>query len=113
MAIKYYFVPEKRQTIAVLPNTKWDVYNKIDKIMRDTGFHFDPMAPNEYKKYLMPDAFKAVVTCDERDVYDVEEGKREAKKKLMKNYHRSIDKRIARFNNSLVKLAASITEEKT
>ena len=106
MAIKYYTIPEKKQTIAVLPNTKWDVYNKIDKMMRETGFHFSPWGPSEYKQYLMPDNFRAVVTCDERDEYDVEEGKRQAKAKLMKNYHHSVDKRLAKFKASVAGLAA-------
>ena len=106
MAIKYYIIPEKKQTIAVLPNTKWDVYNKIDKMMEETGFQFSPHGPNAYKQYMLPDNFRAVVTCDERDEYDVEEGKRQAKKKLMKNYHRSVDKRLAKFKESVADLAA-------
>lgn len=106
MAIKYYTIPEKKQTIAVLPNTKWDVYNKIDKMMAETGFRFTPNGSNAFKQYMLPDNFKAIVTCDERDEYDVEEGKRQAKKKLMKNYHRSVDKRLAKFKADVAEFAA-------
>lgn len=101
MAIKYYIVPEKKQTIAVLPNTKWDAINKIDKMMAETGFYIRMLGG----RYIMPDSFRAVVTCDERDVYDVEEGKRQAKKKLMKNYHRSVDKRLAKFRADVAEFA--------
>ena len=99
MAIKYYSIPEKRQTIAVLSNTKWDAYNKINKTLRDTNFCF---APN--KKYMMPDEFKVVLNCDERDTYDIEKGKEIAKKKLMKNYRKSLNKRLKMFKVSLLNL---------
>ena len=99
MAIKYYSIPEKRQTIAVLSNTKWDAYNKIQKTLRDTDFCFAPS-----KKYMMPDEFKVILNCDERDTYDVEKGKKIAKDKLMKNYRKSLNKRLKMFNASMVAL---------
>lgn len=101
MAIKYYSIPEKRQTIAVLSNTKWDAYNKIDKIMADTGFLFSACCPNSRDKYIMPDTFKVVVTCDPRDEFDIEVGKQVAKKKLMRNYYKSLDKRLGMFKKSV------------
>lgn len=108
MAIKYYSIPEKRQVIAVMPNTQYDAYNKIDKIMRETNFSFMPCGTNEYNKYLMPDNFKVVLTCDERDVYDEEEGKKIAKQKLMRNYRKSINKRLAKFKKEFAQLAAVV-----
>ena len=108
MAIKYYPIPEKRQVVAVMSNTQYDAYNKIDKMMRETGFCFTPNGHNECKKYMMPDAFKVTLTCDERDVYDIEEGKKFAKKKLMRNYRKSLNKRIAAFKETFDKFVVAV-----
>lgn len=108
MAIKYYPIPEKRQVVAVLSNTQYDAYNKIDKMMKETGFCFAPHGSREYNKYMMPDTFKVTLTCDERDVYDVEEGKKIAKKKLMRNYRKSLNKRIATFKKSFDRLVDTV-----
>ena len=108
MAIKYYPIPEKRQVVAVMSNTQYDAYNKIDKIMRGTGFCFSPCGSNEYGKYLMPDTFKVVLTCDERDTYDVEEGKKIAKKKLMRNYRKSMNKRVTAFKKTFDAMATIV-----
>ena len=94
MAIKYYTNLEKRQTIAVLSGTKWDAVNRINKLMDDTGLF---VRWSTLSKYYMPDTFKVVVTCDERDEFDVEVGKQVAKRKLMRNYYKSLDKRLAKF----------------
>lgn len=108
MAIKYYPIPEKKQTIAVLEGTAYDVYNKIDKIRNQAGFNFFPTSSSGYEKYLLPDTFKVVVTCDPRDTYDPEVGKKEAKKKLMRNYYRAVDKRMNAFVNDVTLFAAMV-----
>lgn len=108
MAIKFYPIPEKRQVVAVLSNTQYDAYNKIDKMMKETGFCFAPHGAKKYKKYMMPDTFKVVLTCDERDVYDINEGEKLAKKKLMRNYHKSFNKRIALFKKSFENLVNTV-----
>lgn len=108
MAIKYYPIPEKRQMVAVLSDCKWDAFNKIDKIMRETGFCFSPNGAKEYNMYLMPDTFRVVLNCDERDEYTIKEGQERAKEKLMKNYHRSMNKRLNRFKKNFDKLAKAI-----
>lgn len=96
MAVKYYTNPDKRQTIAVLSGTKYDAVNRIEKSMNSCDPEF--IIPGSiYLKCLMPDKYKVVVTCDERDVYDEETGKKIAKDKLMRNYYKSVDKRIAMF----------------
>ena len=90
--IKYFVNKEKRQVIAVLENTKWDAYNKIEKMIADTQFCFIPTS-----KYLMPGQFKVTVNCDPRDEFDVEIGKNIAKKRILKNYYASLDKRVDKF----------------
>ena len=112
MAIKYYFNREKKQTIAVLDNCKFDAYNRIDKIMNESEFMFCSKVSNEHDKYIMPDTFKATVTCDPRDEYNEEVGKREAKKKLMRNYYKSLDKRLAMFKESVVKFSDNMNRKK-
>lgn len=108
MAIKYYPVPEKRQVVAVMSNTKFDVVNKINKILMDTDFAFCSRSKSTWDKYMMPDEFRVVLTCDERDEYDIEEGKKIAKKKLMRNYYRSVDKRLAKFKESLAEMVYKV-----
>lgn len=93
--IKYFVNEDKRQVIAVLENTKWDACNKIEKMIADTEFC---LAIGH--KYLMPSQFKVTVTCDPRDEFDVEVGKKIAKKRLLKNYYASLDKRVAKFHEA-------------
>lgn len=112
MAIKYYAVPEKRQVIAVMNNTQYDSINKINKIMNKSGYHFSPMSEKEIESYLMPDDFKVVVTCDERDEYDFEVGKQIAKKRLLANYRRSLDKRMGKFYESVAHFVINLDSEK-
>ena len=90
--IKYFVNEEKQQVIAVLENTEWDAYNKIAKMIADTEFC---LAPNQ--KYRMPSQFKVTVTCDPRDEFNVEVGKGIAKKRILKNYYASLDKRVNKF----------------
>ena len=92
MAIKYFINEEKRQVIGVLENTRYDAINKIEKMLGDTEFCFCGG-----KKYLMPSEYRAVVQCDPRDEFNVEVGKQIAKKRILKNYYASLDKRIDKF----------------
>ncbi len=96
MAIKYFVNEEKRQVIGLLENTRWDAYNKISKMIRDTDFC---VAPNE--KYMMPSEFKAVVQCDPADEFNVEEGKRIAKRRILDRYYPALDKRVNKFVNAV------------
>jgi hypothetical protein len=90
--IKYFVNEEKRQVIGLLDNTRWDAYNKICKIVRDTDFC---VAASE--KYMMPDKFRVVVQCDDRDEFDPEIGQKKAKGRLLKRYYAALDKRVNKF----------------
>ena len=107
MAIKYVVIPETKTTIGILRNTEFDAINRIEKMMGDTLYIHD------MRKYLMPNTFKATVACHDGDEYDVEEGKRQAKKKLLANYYRSIDKRIDKFREELLVLNGKFFENNT
>ena len=92
MAIKYFINEEKRQVIGLLENTRYDAINKIEKMLGDTEFCFCGG-----KKYLMPNEFRAVVQCDPRDEFSVEEGMKIAKDRIMKRYYPALDKRVNKF----------------
>ena len=100
MAIKYFVDKENKKTVAVLGGCRWDSINRINKMLR-RGVD-DELYVGHDSSYLMPNTFRAVVMCSEQDEYDVEEGKRQAKNKLMRNYNKSMDKRIAQYRNYLL-----------
>ena len=94
--IKYIVVPEQKMVKAILENTEYDAYNKINKMLRDTPF----CACSD--KYLMPNRFVAKVICDERDEFDVEFGKARAKKIVLDNFYKSLDKKVAKFREDVL-----------
>ncbi len=106
MAIKYTVIPEKKIVVAMLENTQYDAINKIDKIMCDVKFCICS------KNYLMPNRFVSVVLCDEHDEFDVEFGKRRAKKIVLDNYDKSMKKRLARFKKDVVAFSEKILDKK-
>jgi hypothetical protein len=91
MAIKYVVVPERRMVKAMLENCEYDAYNKINKMLGDTPFCVCS------DKYLMKNRFVVELYCDERDEFNEEFGKKRAKKILLDNYYKSLDKKIAKF----------------
>ena len=90
--IKYFVNEEKRQVIGLLEGTRWDAINKINKMILDTDFCLCMCG-----KYEMPDEFKAIVTCDPADEFDVEVGKQIAKKRILDRYYPALDKRVNKF----------------
>ena len=101
MAIKYFVDEKNKKTVAVLEGCQWDAVNHIQKMLR-RGNMGDYLV--SYAEYLMPDTLRAVVTCSELDQYDVEEGKRQAKKKLMQHYSQSVEKRVAQYRQYLLRM---------
>lgn len=102
MAIKYVVIPEKKMTIGILENTEFDAIHKIEKKMDGTPFMFS------CEKYLMPVRFKTATVCDPNDEYSIEEGKKVVKEKIMSNYHKSLDKKLARFERDVKKLYSNV-----
>lgn len=105
MAIKYFVNEEKRQVIGLLENTTWDAYHKICKMVRDTDFC---VAPNE--KYMMPSEYKVVVQCDPADEFDVEEGKRIAKQRILDRYYPALHKRVGKFREAALVFNGKVFE---
>ena len=101
--IKYYEVPEQKKTIAVLENTSYDAINQIAKVVGDTNsLCFNP------SKYLMKNSYRAVVVAHPDDEYNVEEGRRRAKEKLLDHYYEQLDKRLDAFADDLNAAAMSM-----
>lgn len=96
--IKYTVLPDQRITIASLKGTRYDAVKKIAKMIGGTPFAV------VHEKYLMPDKFQVVLKCDPRDEFSEAEGKRLARNKLMKNYYRSLDKRVNLLKEDVKKL---------
>lgn len=105
--IKYIVVPERRMIKAILENTEYDACNKIAKMLRDTPF----CAFSD--RYLMPNRFVATVVCDERDEFNEKFGKERAKKIVLDNYYKSLDKKIAYCREDLLVLNGKVFETPT
>lgn len=103
--IKYFVNEDKRQVIGLLEDTQWDAYNKIVKMVRDTDFCVVPS-----DKYMMADKFRAVVQCDPSDAFNVEEGMRIAKKRILERYYAALDKRIAKFRTAVLAFNGMVFE---
>lgn len=95
--IRYYHL-KNGATIAELRNTKYDCVNCIARVTGSTkSLCFDP------SKYLMNNAFRAVVKPHGTDVYNKEIGEQEAKRKVMAKYYRQLDRLSAEFVEDLNK----------
>lgn len=105
MAIRYFINEEKQQVIGLLENTKWDALSKIEKMVGNTDFCVIPK-----KKYMMPSRFKVTVTCDPRDMFDPEIGKRIAKKRILDRYYKSLDQKVDAFRIAALELNGKIFE---
>ena len=105
--ITYIVIHEHKKVKAILENCEYDACNKIEKMLRDTPF----CALSN--KYLMPNRFVAEVQCDDIDEFDVEFGMKRAKKILLDNYHKSLDKKIARFRKDVIAMNGKIFDTPT
>ena len=103
--IKYFVNEEERKVVAVLENTRWDAYNKICKMTRDTDFCVVPK-----DKYMMHNAYRAVITCDERDEFNEEVGKKYAKERVLEHYYAALDKRVDEFRSSVLVMNGKVFE---
>ena len=103
--IKYAANKEKRTVHAWLDHTRYDAYNKICKMVQTTDFCVCP-----HEKYMMPSKFSVKVVCDDRDEFNEEFGRRRAKKILLDNYYRSLDKHVNKFFDATLELNGKVFE---
>ena len=102
--IKYYYKPSTRQTYAVLNNCRFDAINKISKLMGNLEWC---MCSN---KYMMNDTYRVSVRCSADDVFSEEEGRKQAKAKLMKKYYKDFDRCVDCFRSDLIELNSRVFE---
>ena len=102
--IKYYYKPSTRQTFAVLNGCRFDAVNKIGKLMGNLEWC---MCSN---KYMMNDTYRVSVKCSDEDVFSEEEGRKQAKAKLMKKYYKDFDRCVDRFKTDLIELNGRVFE---
>ena len=108
MAIKYVVNEEKRTVTAILDGTKFDCVNRINNKLHNTGWEIDKYDVQD--KYLMPDKFVATVRCDERDEFNVDFGKSRARKIVLDNYYKSMNKHQEKFIESLIEINSRFFE---
>lgn len=104
MAIKYYYNPKKRGTIALLSDCRYDFLNKINKMTANTGIILCG------DKYLMKNEYKGIVYCNEQDVFDEQVGRDKAKEKCMNRYYKDFDRLWGMFQEELLVLNGKIFE---
>lgn len=90
--ITYITIPEQRKTVAILKNTRDDAAHKVDKLLAKAGLFDDMLIFGS--RLEMPNQYRAVVVCADGDEYSVEEGKRQAKRKLLDKYYADLDERM-------------------
>lgn len=93
--IKYITIPEQKKTVAILTGMKYDAIYRIYKFCNGTDISFD------WTKYLMPEKFRSVVVCSPDDTYDVNEGKKQAKEKLLNKYYSALHEKINDFTQNI------------
>lgn len=85
--IKYFVNEEKKYVIAKLENTREDAYKFLFE-------HFPLIVYNDvcgYPEFYMRNSYSVTVKCDSEDTFNVEEGKRIAKERLLNKYYRQKD----------------------
>ena len=102
--IKYYYKPSTRQTYAVLNYCRFDAVNKIAKLMGNLDWCMCS------DRYTMKDTYRVSVKCSDDDVFSEEEGRKQAKAKLMKRYYKDFDACINRFRSDLIELNSRVFE---
>lgn len=103
MAIKYSVMEDQQKVMAILDNVRFDACKQIEKQLRNSNIKFECTA-----EYLMPKTFKAVVKVQAPDVFDIEVGKKLAKKKVLDHYYRSLHKRVNKFVASMEKTTSEL-----
>ena len=109
--IKYYVNMGDQSITAVLSGTKFDAQYSIAKQFRKMGVVFQFTPDYKYMKrgadtfghqYDLSDTYHATVRLRDGDTYSVEAGKEQAKKKVMKNYYKALDRRVLKFKENLM-----------
>lgn len=100
--IRYKVIEDQKMVIAILDNSNRDGSKDERTCRNDAVSKVRKLIPwelsEEDKKILqMAPRYVGKVVCHEDDVFDVDEGKRRAKKKVLEKYHTALHRRVNKF----------------
>lgn len=99
--IKYTVIESQRKVIAKLDGCALDVVNLIKK---KAGVEF------ESDELMLKCTYKGVAKCHPEDEFNVEEGKKVAKAKLLEKYNKAFNKALMNATDILYVLFESISD---
>lgn len=88
--IKYSVIESQRKVIARIDNCENDAYNVLSKACKGK------LLITEYAVKIAP-KFTAVAKCHPDDTFDVEEGKKIARERVIKKYNKAMARVLAEF----------------
>ena len=111
--ITYRHIPHVGKTIATLEGCSDNLEAVIWKLIINNSRYLSLVSvdiENPQKSLVMKDRYRAVAKCntDEGDVYDEQEGRMQAYKKVMKKYHKNLDSNLCTFLADVRSLAAGV-----
>ena len=94
--IKFAVNEDKREVIAYTKGTAYDAIRYVERKL-PMGVEFYGM----FMKGLMPDEFRSTVVCHPDDTFNVSEGMKIARKRLLDKYWRSRHKAVHRIKKEI------------
>lgn len=108
--ITYRQYPEIGKTIATMEGCEYDAIRILAKLAINNSRYFSTAPFYEDDDTGMNSSYRGTVVCNtaEGDVYDEHEGRKEAYKKVMKKYHKDLDRKLRDALKDARELAAGI-----
>lgn len=103
-----YFVNEEKRMVGAVIRDCW--HDVVDRMYKEYGI-IPSSNKKSHRRWLMPDVLKSVATCHLDDVFDIEEGKRIASKRLRKKYWLKYSTRMAFFAAWLIDVKKRIVDD--
>lgn len=101
-----YVIDEKNRSVkAVIKNTKYDAINTISKLMEKANLNADIPSNLELKN-----SYTGVAICHENDTFDIETGKKIARKIAIIRYNQDKIRVMKKFYSDFSKIEESIVE---
>lgn len=83
------YTREDNKVIAKIEDSKYDLVNRLIKRM---GRDKDKLSPEVLKLAELPECITAVAKCHPDDVFDMEEGKKQSRKRVIEKYNKIMAK---------------------
>lgn len=112
--LTYIVEPSARRVICIGKDCTFDASKKLLSVFEPTKDIDSCEAGILSQIYpaLMNDSYKGIASCDPEDEFSVEEGKRVARRKMLKNYTTAKVKAMERVLKILCSWANELSEEK-